>query len=157
MQLPEDETDKIPPDVIDWLYEYVEEKEDNSYPGQHFGIDFGFMKGSGYCKKDEEGRTITSIDGYRSYFLVIDRKTRYTWIFLTKTKQPPVKIFEHFLKEHGHPTAHHRTIRCDKGGELWGSQAFREVLMNAGYIMEPTAPQAPFQNGKAERPNRTLR
>ena len=156
MQFPEDETDKIPPDVIDWLYEYVEEKEDNSYPGQHFGIDFGFMKGSGYCKKDEEGRTITSIDGYRSYFLVIDRKTRYTWIFLTKTKQPPVKIFEHFLKEHGHPTAHHRTIRCDKGGELWGSQAFREVLMNAGYIMEPTAPQAPFQNGKAERPNRTF-
>jgi hypothetical protein len=31
-------------------------------PGQHFHVDFGFMKGSGYCKKDEEGRTITSID-----------------------------------------------------------------------------------------------
>jgi len=156
-QMPENEDDpNIPADVIDWLYDVVEEKEDTSFPGQHFGIDFGFMKGSGYCKKDEEGRTITSVDGYRSYFLIIDRKTRYTWIFLTKTKHPPVKIFEQFLKEHGHPTAHHRTIRCDKGGELWGSQVFRQVLVNAGYIMEPTAPQAPYQNGKAERPNRTF-
>jgi hypothetical protein len=46
-------------------------------PGQHFHIDLGFMKGSGYCKKDEEGRTITNIDGFCSYFLIIDRKTRY--------------------------------------------------------------------------------
>ena len=140
MQLQESQNQKAPPDIIDWLYEAADEMEDHSHPGQHFGIDFGFMKGAGYCMRDEEGRTITSIDGYRSYLLV----------------NPPLKIFEQFLKEHGHPTAHHRTIRCDKGGELYGSQAFREVLMKAGYIMEPTAPQAPYQNGKAERPNRTF-
>ena len=156
-QMPDKEDNpNVPADVIDWLYDVVDQKEDTSLPGQHFGVDFGFMKGSGYCKKDEEGRTITSIDGFRSYLLIIDHKTRYTWIFLTKTKQPPVKIFDQFLKEHGHPTAHHRTIRCDKGGELWGSQTFRQVLLNHGYIMEPTAPQAPYQNGKAERPNRTF-
>jgi len=155
-QLPENEDPNIPADVIDWLYDGMAEPEQSLYPGQNFGIDFGFMKGSGYCKKDEEGRTITSVDGYRSYFLIIDGKTRYTWVFLTKTKHPPIKLFEQFLKEHGHPTAHHRTIRCDKGGELWGSQAFRQVLLNAGYILEPTAPQAPYQNGKAERPNRTF-
>ncbi len=28
--------------------------------------------------------------------------------------------------------------------------------MNAGYVLEPTAPDAAFQNGKAERPNQTL-
>jgi dUTP pyrophosphatase len=155
-QMPEKEGPNVPADVINWLYDFVDTTEDNSFPGQHFGVDFGFMKGSGYCKKDEEGRTITSIDGYRSYLLVIDRKTRYTWIFLTKTKHPPIKIFEQFLKEHGHPTAPHRTIRSDKGGELWGSQAFREVMLRHGYIMEPTAPQAPYQNGKAERPNLTF-
>ena len=97
MQYPAKEYDsKVPADVIDWLYENVQESDDNSFPGQHFGIDFGFMKGSGYCAKDEEGRTITSLDGYRSYFLVIDKKTRYTWIFLTKTKHLPIKIFEQF-------------------------------------------------------------
>jgi hypothetical protein len=61
-------------------------------PGQHFHVDFGFMKGSGYCKKDEEGRTITKIT----------------------------------------------------------------VVHKAGYIMDPTAPKAAVQNGKAERPNRNL-
>ena len=122
MQMPENaNASNVPTEIIDWIDDFTPEKEADCLPGQHFNIDFGFMKGSGYCKKDEEGRTITSIDGYRSYLLVIDRKTRYTWIFLTKTKQPPLKIFNQFLKEHGHPTAHHRTVRCDKGGELWGS------------------------------------
>jgi dUTP pyrophosphatase len=125
-------------------------------PGQHFHVDFGFMKGSGYCKKDEEGRTITSIDGFRSYFLVIDRKTRYVWVFLTKSKKPPLTIFAQFLKEHGHPSASNRTVRSDRGGELWGSQAFRDIVQQAGYIMDPTAPKAAFQNAKAERPNRNL-
>ena len=157
MQMPETvDASNIPAEVCDWLDDNIPEAEKSCLPGQHYHIDFGFMKGSGYCQKDEEGRTITSIDGYRSYFLIIDRSTRYTWVFLTKTRHPPIKIFEQFLKEHGHPTAHHRTIRCDKGGELWGSQAFRQLLANAGYIIEPTAPNAPFQNGKAERPNKTF-
>ena len=140
----------------DWFDGPLEDKDSQLTPGQCFHIDFGFMKGTGYCTKDEEGRTITSIDGFRSYFLIIDRRTRYTWVFLTKTKKPPIQIFKQFLKEHGHPSAHHKTIRCDKGGELQGSQAFKEVIAEANYIMEPTAPNAPFQNGLAERPNRTL-
>jgi hypothetical protein len=78
------------------------------------------------------------------------------WVFLTKTKQPPLNIFATFLQDHGHPTAQNRSIRSDRGGELWGSQAFREVVHKAGYIMDPTAPKAAFQNGKAERPNRNL-
>jgi hypothetical protein len=90
----------------DWFDDTTDlAQSDVCAPGQHFHVDFGFMKGSGYCKKDEEGRTITSIDGFRSYFLIIDRKTRYVWVFLTKTKQPPLTIFSQFLKEHGHPTA----------------------------------------------------
>jgi len=125
-------------------------------PGQHFHVDFGFMKGSGYCKKDEEGHTITSIDGFCSYSLIIDRKTRYIWVFLTKSKKPPLNIFAQFLKEHGHPTVQNRTVRSDKGGELWGSQAFRDTVHQAGYIMDPTAPRAAFQNAKAERQNRNF-
>jgi len=125
-------------------------------PGQHFQVNFGFMKGSGYGKMDEEGRTITSIDGFCSYFLIIDRKTRYVWVFLTKTKKPPINIFAQFLKDHGHPTAPNHTVRSDRVGELWGSQAFRDTVQNVGFIMDPTAPRAAFQNAKAERPNRNF-
>lgn len=140
----------------DWFDEAVDNTLEACDPGQHFHVDFGFMKGSGYCKKDEEGRTITSIDGFRSYFLIFDRKTRYVWLFLTKTKKPPLKIFGQFLKDHGHPTAQNRTVRSDRGGELCGSQAFRDVVQQAGFIMDPTAPKAAFQNAKAERPNRNF-
>jgi dUTP pyrophosphatase len=146
----------IPHDIIDWFDDSVLEADANLLPGQRFHMDFGFMKGSGYSKEDEEGRTITSIDGYRSYLLIIDHKTRYLWVFLRKTKKLPLDIVEKFLKEHGHPTAHNRTVRTDKGGELWGSQAFRKVVDDNGYIMDPTAPKSSFQNGMSERPNRTL-
>jgi hypothetical protein len=77
-------------------------------------------------------------------------------VFLTKSKKPPLNIFAQFLKEHGHPTVQNRTVRSDKGGELWGSQAFRDTVHQAGYIVDPTAPRAAFQNAKAERPNRNF-
>ncbi len=124
--------------------------------GQEFSMDFGFMRGSGFASKDLEGRTITSIDRYRSHLLIICRKSRYLWVFLTKTKQPPLSIVTRFLQEHGNPLAKKRTIRTDEGGELWGSEEFRSVINEAGYLLKPTAADAPSQNGMAERPNRTL-
>jgi hypothetical protein len=65
-------------------------------------------------------------------------------------------IFSQFLKEHGQPSAKNRTVRSDKGGELWGSQVFRDTVHQAGYIMDLTAPQAAFQNAKAEQPNKNF-
>ena len=92
--------------------------------GQHFSIDYGFMKGTGYSDQDEKGWTVTSIDGFRSYCLIIDRRSRYTWTFLTKTKHPPVEILCTFLKQHGNSTVSHKTIKTDEGGELWHNMAF---------------------------------
>ncbi len=116
---------------------------DNNEPpiqcGQHFNIDFGFMKGSGYCTKDQEGYTITSIDGYRSYCLIIDRLSCYTWIFLTKTKTPPIDMIKQFLQQHGNTHATRKTIQTDEGGELWHSQHFRQMAMEANYILGYTA------------------
>jgi len=140
----------------DWFRDEDASLDLNCTPGQHFHVDFGFMRGSGYSKKDDDGQIITSIDGYRAYFIVIDRKTRYLWVFLTKNKKPPLQIFKQFLQEHGNPSANNRTVRSDKGKELWGSDAFKQVVQEAGYIMEPTAPDAPFQNGRVENPNGTL-
>jgi dUTP pyrophosphatase len=39
---------------------------------------------------------------------------------------------------------------------LWASHTFQRTIQAAGYILEPTASDASFQNGLAERPNRTL-
>jgi hypothetical protein len=124
--------------------------------GQSFSINYGFMKGTGYCMKDDEGRTITSVDGYRAFCTIVDRKSRYTWIFLTKTNAPPLKILKTFLQEHGTTQHVRKTIRTDQGGELWASQEFRRVAMEANYLVEPTGAGAPFQNGLAEHPNQTF-
>jgi len=114
------------------------------------------MKGSGYTQTDKEGHTITSIDGYRAYLIIVDRHSRFTWVFLTKSKAPPVEIVTTFLKQHGQQSLQHKTIRTDKGGKLWNCQAFRQCVLQAGYLLEPTAAGAPSQNGLAERPNLTL-
>ncbi len=55
------------------------------------------MKGGEFVQQDKEGRTITSIDGYRSYCIIVDRASRYTWVFLTKTKHPPVDLIKNSL------------------------------------------------------------
>lgn len=86
----------------------------------------------------------------------MDKATRYTWIFLTKTKIPPTEILKHLFHEHGNTSTTGKTIRTDKGGELWSSQAFRQTALNSNYLLKPTAAGAPFQNGIAERPNQTL-
>jgi hypothetical protein len=122
----------------------------STHNGRSFYMDFGFMKGTGYCHKDDEGRTITSIDGYRNYLLIIDKASRYIWIFLTKTKSPPIEILKCFFEEHGNKQVQQKTVRTDEGGELWSSAQFKQTIMEAGYLLEPTTAGAPFQNGLAE-------
>jgi len=120
--------------------------------GQRFSIGFGFMKGSGYSTTDKDGHTITSIDEYRAYLIIVDRHSRFTWTFLTKSKAPPLEIITTFLKQHGQPDLPHKTIRTDEGGELWYCQAFRQTVLQAGYLLEPTAAGAPSQNIIAKQP-----
>jgi len=141
---------------IDWfdLFSPVDDI-DSLQPGEMFHMDFGFPRGQNFQTKDEYGRLITSIDGHRAYLLIIDRKTRYIWVAITKNKMPPCAAVTKFLDVHGRKTGR-RVLRTDQGGELWGSLKFREAIHQAGYLMEPTAPGAPFQNGLAERPNQTL-
>ena len=80
-------------------------------PGQHFHIDFGFVKG-----KDDDNRTVhTSIDGYNCYVLIIDRVTRFTWVFLAKNKRPPVETIRQILVKFKSENEN-RTVRTDQGG-----------------------------------------
>jgi len=127
----------------------------STFPGQHFHMDFGFVRGSGFSHETIDGRTITSIDGFNSYLIVIDRCTRFTWIFLTTTKDPPIQQAQALLQKF--KAAHkHRTVRVDQGKELGLSANFRNMLQEEGYALELTGSDSSNQNGIAERPNRTL-
>jgi transposase InsO family protein len=143
-------------DNIDWLDLNSPVTQDTPLQaGEMYHMDFGFPRGQKFSSKDDQGRLITSIDGHRAYLLIIDRKTRYIWVALTKNKLPPCEYVAKFLEIQGRKSGN-RIIRTDQGGELWGSYKFRETIQKAGYLPQPTAPGAPFQNGMAERPNQLL-
>ena len=123
-----------------------------------FHLDYyGFVHGTDFQIKNEQHHVITSIDGYNSSLIVVDHKTWYTELFLTANKEPLCKVPAQFLALHGNQHTNHQIICTDQGGELpWGSNQFQESVQKAGYILESTAADAPFQNGMVEHPNKTL-
>ena len=98
-------------------------------------MDFGFVRGSQYSIKNENGSTITSKDGYNSYLLVIDRASRYTWVFLTKSKHPPVNLARKVISKFK-ANSPHRTVRTDQGGELGRSEKFSQMVSEEGFVLE---------------------
>jgi deoxyuridine 5'-triphosphate nucleotidohydrolase len=124
-------------------------------PGQHFAMDYGFVRGTAYNIKTEGGSTVTSIDGMNSYLSIIDRATRYMWVFPCKSKTPPIETVKIILDKFksSHP---HRTVRTDQGGELGKSKLFATTIANCGFSLELTGADASAQNGLVENPNRTL-
>ena len=110
--------------------------------GQQFHMDYGFLSG-----KDQNNQIIRSHEGYNSYLLIIDAKTRYMWTFLSKTKSPPIKTIQLFLQVYGAP---HGIIRTDQGGELASSHLFQDTIAKANYSLETTGAGNSSQNGLAE-------
>jgi dUTP pyrophosphatase len=118
-------------------------------PGQQFHLDFGFVKSR------TSTSTSKSIDGYNSYLLAIDKATRYTWIFLSKSKSPPIETTRNLLQKFKSDNPH-RIVRTDQGGELARSHEFSKMIAECGFVLEQTGPDASAQNGIAERPNLTF-
>ena len=100
-------------------------------------------------------RVVNSYDEYNSYLLITDAKTRYTWVFLTATKEAPTKLVNTFLDTNGLKTGYH-ALHIDQGGELWRSDSLHHMTANAGYVMEPSGSDSPHQNGKVECLNGTF-
>jgi hypothetical protein len=67
-------------------------------PGQHIHANFGFVRGSDWSKKDNDGKLVTSMDGYHSYCILIDRATHYIWIILVKCKTPLIDAVRNLLQ-----------------------------------------------------------
>ena len=133
-------------------------------PGQRLQMDLGFMRGPSNLQEVVEReakpkmRIIISRQGFTSYLLIIDAKTRYIWVFLLRSKHAPVKLIDRFLATHGrHDNTEVCTIRTDGDGALAASADFRVMcLHNHGYVVEPTGPDSSSQNGRGERPHKTL-
>ena len=132
--------------------------EEHFKPGQHLHMDFGFVRGSDWSSKSADDKLITSIDGFRSYLIVVDRATRYKWVFLTTTKSPPLKEVDSILQKFKHSVVNlHTTVRTDQGGELGKSTKFRKLVAEHGWTYEPTGSNSSAQNGIAEKPNQDLK
>jgi hypothetical protein len=65
-----------------------------------FYLDFGFMHALtlnfNHPNKVHDW-VIHSYDGYSSYLLIVYEASRYVWLFLTKSKEPPLDIIDTFL------------------------------------------------------------
>ena len=126
----------------------------NAVPGQHFHMDFGFVRGADYASKDENNKTITSKDSKRAYLIIVDRSSRYTWVYLTSSKAPPIEAVQMLLNKFKSKNPH-RTVRVDQGGELGNSSAFKTMIAECGFALEVTGSEGSAQNGLAENPNKT--
>jgi hypothetical protein len=89
---------------------------------------------------------VLSYDNFNLYLLVVDEALRYVWVFLTKSKDPPLDIIGAFFALHGHPDG--ECVWTDQGGELASSTAFGNLLLrDFRYRLEPTGADSPSQNG----------
>ncbi len=90
-----------------------------------------------------------SYDGYSLYLLIVDESSCFVWVFLTKSKSPPIDIINEFLTQHSCDDGGY--TRTDQGGELARSLAFQDMLLrDFHYTLEPTGTDSPSQNGGVE-------
>ena len=94
-----------------------------------------------------------SLGGAEYFLTFIDDKTRFTWVYLLKTKY---EVFQRFVEwkamVENSGGGKLKVLRSDNGGEYTAKQ----YLKAQGVRHELTVPKMPQQNGVAERLNRTL-
>ncbi len=101
------------------------------------------------CPNKAIDRVVLSYDDFNSYLLVVDEASRYAWVFLTKSKDPPLEIIGAFFALHGHLDG--RCVRTNQGGKLASRTAFGNLLLwDFWYMLEPTGADSPSQNGAVE-------
>ncbi len=94
-------------------------------------------------------RVVQSFDGYSSYLLIVDEASRFVWIFLTASKEPPLAIIRVFLTQHGHSDG--GLVRTDQDGKLARCSALQDMLLwDFHYTFKPTGADSPSQNGAVE-------
>jgi hypothetical protein len=86
---------------------------------------------------------------------ILDEKSKYSWLFLTKSKEPPIEVGWLFMKQFANENGW--VVQVEQGGELARSDEWRTMMLKEfNYIFEPTGADSPSQNGQVERYNYTL-
>jgi hypothetical protein len=137
--------------------------------GKRFHMDYGFFRGPKHLQQKIKRKygdvtaasmqhkpIIESREGYVAYLLIVDGHTRKVWVYPTKTKEPSIETVDLFLQRFGLRDGTQRYVRTDQGGELAKSADFCNLVARHGYVVESTGPDASSQNGRGERPHRTL-
>lgn len=86
---------------------------------------------------------------------MVDKETRYKWIFTTKTKDPPIQqvtTLLQLLKS----KKDYKYVMTDQGGELGRSGKFAQAVEKEGYILKLTSAEDSKTNGIVERPHQDL-
>jgi hypothetical protein len=108
-------------------------------------MDFGFMRASSSDYRKPNPKTdwvVQSWDGYLSYLLIVDEASCFMWIFLTKSKEPPLDIINSFLRKFGHEDG--GSIHSDQGSELAKLPSLVDVVLREhNYVFEPTGADSP--------------
>jgi hypothetical protein len=120
-------------------------------------MDFGFLWSStfDYSRPHQSlDRIVTSFDGFLSYLLVVDEFTKYMWVYLCKSKSPPLTLINLHLDAFG--SSHGGCIQTDQGGELARCADLITQMALRHYIVEPTSADGASQNKQVEKWNDVL-
>ena len=94
---------------------------------RRYYMDFGFMRASTSDFSRQSDRVVNSYDGFSLYLLIVDEATHFIWVFLTKSKAPPLDILDSFFARFGHEYG--GSVRTDQGGELARSSNLSDLLL----------------------------
>jgi hypothetical protein len=125
-------------------------------------MDLGFIWGPKILQAVlHDGKTpketiIKSHDRFTSYLLVINAARWYIWVFLLKSKDPPIALIYQFLNKHG--TATKGSITTAPGGLLHKSKTFQTLCINKGYANNTSniIPHLDFKSAGIEQLHHTI-
>ena len=120
--------------------------------GECFYVNFGFLCSSteDFSRPNEDAdRVLQSFDGFNSYLLIVYEHSRYVWVFLCKSKDPPIEKMSGFLKICGRKEGGY--IYCDQGCELANCKEFvTRIQRDHQYRVEPTGADSHSRNSGVE-------
>ncbi|PKU68172.1 Retrovirus-related Pol polyprotein from transposon TNT 1-94 [Dendrobium catenatum] len=99
---------------------------------------------------------VSSLNGFSYYVIFIDEFSKFSWLYLLKSKDETFSKFQQFhnlIKTEFNTTI--QNFRSDGGGEFTSTE-FRTYLQNNGIKHQVSCPYTPKQNGTAERKHRHL-
>ena len=99
---------------------------------------------------------VVSVNGFRYYILFVDHYSRFSWLYLLKSKSKAFDKFVHFNAMVANQfSLKIKTFRSDGGGEFTSNE-FKSYLSNHGITHQLSCPHTPQQNGVVERKHRHI-